>query len=600
MSILERSTEKIRAFKVKHGLSDKEHDLITAIHLMNEHQVDKDTALDQSSRSSNDNGIDGWFLNEDDYELHIYQSKYSESKSIILDGLDSLTKAGAWLDQAIIKGELNKAPQNHAIINLIKILSVKKDSLKRINFVLISPYKESDLIDIRGFEQGEAKFRNSEFFKNFNKNGVKINYEIRPYNFSSSVSTTVRKYPVKKIPQTTIKLEDGAQLDLSYVNLYSLIKLYEQRGDVLFHKNVRLSLYSFKDSKHRVVSPMKETLNEICNGNLDPTIFPFFHGGITISAIRTEDCDNDNEAVLESPFVLNGCQTITIAHHYFKEIEKEHEKVERFKKINLIAKIVSGAESKIVREITICNNRQNPIEDWQLFSNDPIHCNIEDSLKDLGVFYERQKGKFQSIVKKTEEYAQYNNTNATFVSLELLGQIISVCKRDHQFSAKPSLIFISPDHHARIFDENIHKYPEDIIYCFNLFKAVKRATENAIQEIYSDQEIINIFKKPIVRSHIWWVLLLFHYQRKPVFEKAASQLYRTIPNEFVIEIQKFAEREIIRKVKNFYEQNCGLKGEVSVKKLTPFFEKELAEGNRIDYKKGSLPFSNTSKLKITD
>lgn len=186
------------------------------------------------------------------------------------------------------------------------------------------------------------------------------------------------------------------------MSLISLIELYRQRGDVLFDKNVRLSLLNTKEIKGRLLHPLFDTLDAVCSGTISPTIFPFYHIGITISATKGSEGKN-LLFTLEAPSVINGCQTITLSHEYLKRLENEKDeeekrkKLERFKQIQVIAKVVIGVAEEELKEITNANNRQNPIENWQLFSNDSIHVAIEAALKDKGVFYERQKGKFDSV-----------------------------------------------------------------------------------------------------------------------------------------------------------------------------------------------------------
>jgi hypothetical protein len=91
------------------------------------------------------------------------------------------------------------------------------------------------------------------------------------------------------------------------------------------------------------------------------------------------------------------------------------EALARFKQIKVIAKVVVGTTNDELKEITNANNRQNPIENWQLFSNEPIHIEIEQILKENGVFYERQKGKFDSVMKNADNAKFYFNTKGAYI-----------------------------------------------------------------------------------------------------------------------------------------------------------------------------------------
>src|ERR1035438_2405650 len=54
----------IKKFRAKYALDASDENVIATIHLMNTHGIDIHAALDQSSRSSNDNGIDAWYFDE--------------------------------------------------------------------------------------------------------------------------------------------------------------------------------------------------------------------------------------------------------------------------------------------------------------------------------------------------------------------------------------------------------------------------------------------------------------------------------------------------------------------------------------------------------
>lgn len=118
MSIKQTQLKTIKDFKVRFALDATEENVVTTIHLMNTHLVDKDTALDQSSLGSNDYGIDGWYYDNRTNELFIYQSKLTDSKGLALRGLKDLTTALSYLEKIIVQKEVGKIPTNKSIYNL--------------------------------------------------------------------------------------------------------------------------------------------------------------------------------------------------------------------------------------------------------------------------------------------------------------------------------------------------------------------------------------------------------------------------------------------------------------------------------------------------
>ena len=276
-----------------------------------------------------------------------------------------------------------------------------------------------------------------------------------------------------------------------------------------------------KKGRDRLVNPMNETLDSIINQRIKPEIFPFYHVGVTISASNVEESGQSSFRI-ESPGVINGCQTITTANEYFKQLEKikkeeeKEEKIEIFKKIQVVAKIVIGVNEDELKDITNANNRQTPIENWQLFSNEPIHIQIETSLKDAGIFYERQKGKFTAIFKFVDNAKFYKNTNSTYVSVAILGQVVALAKREMQMAAKPAIIFENKKNHDQIFNKYVYQHPSDIIYCYNIYRCLTRALKKYLDlPIHAENSYTQkIFSKPIVRLHICYIGLLYYYQNQ--------------------------------------------------------------------------------------
>jgi hypothetical protein len=589
MSIKQNQLKTIKDFKVRFALDATEENVVTTIHLMNTHLIDKDTALDQSSLGSSDYGIDGWYYDSKTNELFIYQSKLTDSKGLALRGLKDLTTALGYLERIIVHKEVGKIPTNKSIYNLYIELSKNVDNLKKISFVLISPLNENDLLDAPEYNETETAIRESELYKLLYEKGGRISLVIEEYNFEKSIAPSNKKYTINKLDNSVIRLRNNSFLEITFIPIYNLVQLYRQRGDILFHKNVRLSLYDYKDAKNRVVTPMESTLEQICKGQLSPNIFPFYHVGITISA-TTNSSEGANDIALETPYVINGCQTITIADHFLRELEnkKNFEAIEKFREINVLAKVVIGTTDEELKEITNCNNRQNPIENWQLFSNDPIQIEIESSLLDLEIFYERQKGKFNALMHKLDIVKNYSKTNQTFVDVETVGQLIALAKGNYQWTAKPSEIYINKQNHDSIFTKDIPNYGKDIVFCSNLFKAAKRGLVKYLElQVHNNEVTWNIFNKPIVKAYVYRTSLLFFYQKYNHDRKYADWLYKIASPTLVSEFEKIYSK-FITKTKNFYlaEQSR----DVSSKKLTTFFENQFIELG-IDTDDGAMPFT---------
>jgi hypothetical protein len=594
MILKEGCIKAIKSFRAKQGIEATDENIIATIHLMNTHGMDLHSAMDQSSRSGNDHGVDSWFYDDKANELVVYQSKLTESRAAALRGLGDLDYARQWLEEVLIDGTVTAIPDNHCLFNLYTALALKKESIRKINFLLVSPFEKNEMEDSPEYDEftkGLVKSKLNAFIRQ-TRSG-KLDAGLIQYNLDSALPEKIKTYPITKIPNARIDLRKNAYLDLAYISLYSLVELYRQRGNVLFDKNVRLSLINAKEARDRLVHPLEETLEKITKGVLSPNIFPFYHIGVTIAASASidEDCGLIS---LEAPSIINGCQTITIAHEFLKPLEKSKndEAIERFKQIKVVAKVVVGVSNEELKEITNANNRQNPIENWQLFSNEPIHIEIEQSLKDSGVFYERQRGKFDSLMKNADNAKYYPSTNGTFIRVVDLAQVIALGKNNIQLAAKPGDVFLNKQIHDQIFDQKISKYTRDIVFCSNLQKCIKRGLNNYLElPTHANSNAPTIFRKPIVRNHVSRLALLYFYQNPN------KESLRADYSKGLLKIASMGDEmetffmKVVSKIRNWYtSESKDLTVDVSKKNMESYFkilETELGIDSEED---GQVPF----------
>jgi len=335
---------------------------------------------------------------------------------------------------------------------------------------------------------------------------------------------------------------------------------------------------------------MEETLTNICNETLPPEIFPYYHIGVTVWAAEEEKREGE-QIKLDSPSIVNGCQTVTIANRFLTKLESEENQqaIERFEQIHVMSKIVIGADEDELREITNSNNRQNPIENWQLYSNDRIHIEIETELEDLGIFYERQKGKFKSLSNELDIIATFNNTHDTYVTIPELAQVIALCKSDLKKGAKYSEIFANKKSHEETFGPWVIRDADKVAVCSNLLKASKRAFKKIIKENKKLDARYDFLDKPITRCHFWQLGIAYGAQKLCEEDYALyhSRLYKNATPTLVSELEEFFN-SFLKKTMLFYNRETeGGEIELTQKKRDDYFT-ELAVKKRLNFK--DLPF----------
>ena len=122
-----------------------------------------------------------------------------------------------------------------------------------------------------------------------------------------------------------------------------------------------------------------------------------------------ERVDDDGQSNLTAPRLLNGAQTVTTVAG-FLEKNKDNPALDKgkdlYESIRVLCKIITDADQKFVTRVTVNNNRQNPVEPWNLHANDIIQLELQDRFRlDLKIFYERQENAFDQLT--TEDLEDY-------------------------------------------------------------------------------------------------------------------------------------------------------------------------------------------------
>lgn len=184
--------------------------------------------------------------------------------------------------------------------------------------------------------------------------------------------TNIDRFEMTAVPSLKAKMNIQDQKDKvsseslkGYVftaDLYNFAEIYNQAGDELFKKNVRLGI----DDVLGVDKEIKNTLEK------DPEKFWFRNNGITILLEEQSlKLDRTSEIILK-PYgetklkfsVINGAQTITAASEFFFGLDKEKEddKYKEAKKAKVLLRIIQLSSNEEASEISVALNRQKPIK----------------------------------------------------------------------------------------------------------------------------------------------------------------------------------------------------------------------------------------------
>lgn len=199
-------------------------------------------------------------------------------------------------------------------------------------------------------------------------------------------------YPVQLDKSVTRAGLNGETMTICFIRLVDLHTMYREMGPRFFERNIRAALPEDEAVNRSIQQSLKRIVIE---GKEDAKVFAFNHNGVTLFAELLTTTE------ITEPRLLNGAQTVTTFARFLKANAANKLLTERqdvLEKIHVMCRIITDATPEFVTNVTINNNRQNPVDPWNLHANDMIQLEIQDKFRDdLGIYYERQERAFANL-----------------------------------------------------------------------------------------------------------------------------------------------------------------------------------------------------------
>lgn len=372
-------------------------DYFAALYLAKEFDKKVEDVAHQVAFGNNDYGFDAFHIDPNRRNLYLYQFKWSESHNLFKESFKRLISSGM---ERVFGNPRQDQIQNQLLLQLKSALVENQSVIDRvlIHFVFNGDpdaAEQSAVLDSLREDLESKKFLIDQYF------GRQVGLA---FQFISNDKTRgVLTHP-KKTHQYTIRLDQtiysaaagGEKLNVGFISLMDLYRMYREMGPRFFERNIRAGL-SPERSANRAI---RQALGKIVlHEQEEPEVFVFNHNGVTIAAEHLE-IDEGRASIIE-PRLLNGAQTVTSLAKFLDENRdnltlKRNE--ERLEAIRVLAKVIRSPSTDFVINVTICNNRQNPVEPWNLRANDLIQLELQDKFRDdLGIYYERQENSFEGL-----------------------------------------------------------------------------------------------------------------------------------------------------------------------------------------------------------
>jgi len=291
---------------------------------------------------------------------------------------------------------------------------------------------------------------------------------------------SARSFQLSMVETITRKGPAAEVMRIGFVPMLDLLSMYRQLGQAFFERNIRAGLSDDEAPNRAIAAALRRIVTELSE---DPRVFAFNHNGVTIYAesLTTEG----QEVTLTEPRLLNGAQTVTTFSRFVNKFDAQlrmPEQKKALRALQVMCKVITGAQPDFVVNVTINNNRQNPVMPWSLHANDMIQLQIQDWLaKVAGVYYERQENAFSHLtIEDLHELDIHESSGRAVKMLELAKTFLALEGEVEKMSSMKE-VFERDDLYAKVFnEERMRAEPRCLLLCYKIHFRLRRALQEIV------------------------------------------------------------------------------------------------------------------------
>lgn len=383
---------------LKDSCGGVKNDYFGLLYLEQAFHVPRTEAVSQVAFGGNDYGIDGFHFDPERRNFYLLQFKYSESYAQFKSSFLRLTQAGM---QQVFSAQSQDALSNQLLMNIKSNLHENQAMVDRLYvlFVFAGDVQEANRSQVMDKLREDLEGKKHLIDKFF---GREVNLIIE---FRSAKS--LERGAVTRVQRThtyQIHLEDvlertgpnGERMQVGFLHLADLLAIYGDMKSRFFERNIRSALPD-DVAVNRALARAYRSI--ILDGRTSPGAFAFNHNGVTLSAESL--VQEEGVYRITEPRLLNGAQTLTTLERFVganRGILGVREAKDRLDRLQVLCKVITAAGPDFITSVTVNNNRQNPIEPWNLRANDLVQLALQDKFKDeANLFYERQENAFINL-----------------------------------------------------------------------------------------------------------------------------------------------------------------------------------------------------------
>jgi AIPR protein len=424
------------------------------------YRLDALEATDAVCDQSNDKGVDGIFVNDNDQTIIIFQSKISQ-------------KANSSVGDAALRtfdGTLNQFKNTDSIKNMVSSAGENQVAalIKRLDLInKIGSYEVRGefLVNLDLDQNGKDFLIGAQNITFVGKSRLVASYISDERNLPGRPPATfdifgleVAKYTVDAIRKAII----------APVKATELVKLYGIEDQSIFAYNVRGPLGKTKINSEIVLSINDKTKHKL---------FPLFHNGITI--IASNIVADETSLTISDYYVVNGCQSLSSLYNNSKATTDELRVLTKF--------IQMDPTSPEAGMITAFSNNQNGVRPRDFKANTPPQIRIQNEFK---MFY---NGKYYYEIKRGEPAglgAEISNEDAGLYLMAFdLKQPWATHRKYEVFEDKHNDLFATPQATA-----------DRIVLCRTIIDSIKEQLSKIENQLFARYVLTQYAMLYIVRE----------------------------------------------------------------------------------------------------
>ena len=457
------------------------NDYFGLLYLEQEYRLEREQAASQVAFGGNDYGIDGFHFDPARRNLYLFQFKYTDSHSQFKQSFHRLIDGG----MEMIFGARQQDRQLNQVVRQLKSCLLENQSLVEricIHFVFMGDpddAERSQALDKLREDLENKKYLVDQYFERQVTLVIEFrSARTRKVGGSSHVRST-HSYPLHLSEVISRTGPNGESMHIGFVRVVDMLNMYGEMGRRFFDRNIRAAL----PEEEFVNRSLTQAFKRIALDEKDsPLVFPFNHNGVTISAESLEMVDGVYK--ITEPRLLNGAQTITTLDRFIKQNKGNHRLESRrqaLEEVVVLCKIVTNAQQEFITTVTINNNRQTPVEPWNLRANDNIQLEIQDKLHDdLQIFYERQENAFANL--SDDDLEELGITQYKAVELRRLAQTFLVSDGDIDKLHRLRDVFEDDKLYAQVFNQSRLKADSrKILLCYKVQFRLRRLLNDIVE-----------------------------------------------------------------------------------------------------------------------